>query len=69
MAVNRVEVKGVEPPVYPLWRGTLIVLLVEHEIGNLCVTSSSPALGTGRYGPPVHPVVKWVPVIWKCLAS
>ncbi len=48
--------------------GTPISQLVEHEIGNLRVTSSSPALGTGRNEPPVHPAMKWVPGIWT-LAS
>ncbi len=35
-----------------------IAQLVEYEIGNLRVASS-----------PIHPVAKWVPGIWKRLAS
>ncbi len=46
----------------------LIAQLVEHKIGNLRVASSSPALGTGRNGPTVHPVANR-PGIWTRLAS
>ncbi len=43
--------------------------LVEHEIGNLRITSSSPALSTGRNGLFIHPVAKWVPDIdFSCMA-
>ncbi len=28
----------------------------------------SPDFGTGRYGPPIHSVAKWVPDIWARLA-
>ncbi len=59
-------------PMKTTWRptcGNPITQLVEYKIGNLRVTSSSPALGTSRNGPPIHPVVKWVPGIWTWLAS
>ncbi len=36
--------------------------LVESEVGNLRVTSSSLALETGGNESPIHPVAKWVPV-------
>ncbi len=36
----------------------LIAQLVEHEIYNLRITSSSPALGIRKNGPPVHSTVK-----------
>ncbi len=47
-----------ELPENPITYDTLIAQLVEHEIGNLRVGSSSAALETGRNGPPVHPAVK-----------
>ncbi len=40
---------------------TQIPQLVEDEIGNLRVTSSSPALGIDRNGSPIHLAAKWVP--------
>ncbi len=46
-----------------------IAQFVEHGIGNIDVASSSPTLGSGRNGPPIHPVAKWVPDIWTRLAS
>ncbi len=47
----------------------MLSFVVEHKIGNLRVASSSPGLGTGRNGPPIHPVAKQVIDIWTKLAS
>ncbi len=47
----------------------LIAQLVDHQTCNPSDNSLSPALNTGRNGPPMRAVVKWVPGIWTRLAS
>ncbi len=48
---------------------TVLAQLVGDMIGNLMVTILSPALGTSKNEPPVHPVAKWAPEKWIQLAS
>ncbi len=43
--------------------------LVVHNTSNVKVAGSSPALGTSRHGPPIHPAAKWVPSVWIRIAS
>ncbi len=49
--------------------GAPIAQLVGNMIGNLRLTSSSPALDIARNGLPIHPVAKWVPGKKTRLAS
>ncbi len=52
-----------------------IAQLVEHDIGNLRITGSSPDMGTRRDVSPIHPALKWVSGIYgqgwhhSCLTS
>ncbi len=50
--VGFLDILGVGVKLVLSWRPGSSV--VEHEIGNLRVASSSPALGTDRNGPPFH---------------
>ncbi len=50
--------------VLELFTNASIAQLVEHEICHLRVTSSRPALGTGRNGSTIHSEAKWLPGIW-----
>ncbi len=43
---------------------TQIIEFVEYKTNNVRVVGWSPAMGTGRCGPPIHPVAKWIPGIW-----
>ncbi len=51
-----------------LFKGASVAQFVKYEIGNLRVASLSQALGTGRYGPSIHIVEKWVPGILTRMA-